>query len=176
MTGSVLALLVAFLAQDPTAYRRSAWPHWTGSCLNVREQVLVAESRRPVRLSRDGCTVLAGEWLDVYTGELVTTPAALDVDHVVALAAAHRAGGWRWPLARRRAYANATDDPDHLIAVTRTANRAKGSLGPSRWLPPRRAARCWYVRAYARIAERWGLQLPAADVSAIRHVLAGCES
>lgn len=178
MTGTVVALLVAFLAQGPpTPYRRAAWPHWAASgCLNVRDQVLIAESRRLVRLSRDGCAVLAGEWLDIYTGELVTTPAVLDVDHVVSLAAAHRAGGWRWPLARRRAFANALDDPDHLVAVTRAANRAKADLGPGRWLPVRPAARCWYVGAYARIAERWGLNLPAADVSAIRAVLAGCES
>lgn len=164
--------LLALLLQAPP-YQRSAFPHWI-PCLDVRERVLLEESRRPVTFAADGCTIRAGEWLDVYTGELVTTPAALDVDHLIPLAAAWRAGAAAWPSARRRAYANALADPDHLVAVTARANRAKGSRGPATWLPPRRAARCWYVRAWQRIARTWRLELAADDQAAIARVLETC--
>lgn len=169
----VLLLVLSSLGASP-AYRRADWPHWSGRCPDVRQQVLIEESRRLVIMTADGCRVLSGEWLDIYGGELVTSPAALDVDHVVPLAAAHRAGGWRWTRATRQAYANDLVDPDHLVAVSAALNRQKGDKGPSRWLPPRMASRCGYVRTYQAIAERWRLTLPAADRRAIRETLATC--
>lgn len=165
-------LLLALLLQSP--YSRADWPHWQGGCLDTRERVLIEESRRPVVRSRDGCTILSGDWLDPYTGESVTTPSALDVDHVISLKAAHQAGGWRWNRERRRAYANSLVDADHLVAVQQSANRAKGSKGPSRWLPPRKDSHCWYATTWARIAKTWGLTLPAEDRRAIAAILRTC--
>ena len=46
--------------------------------------------------------------------------------------------------------------------------------GPDRWLPPAPEARCWYVRAYARIKERWGLTVTPAQWAAIESVWEGC--
>lgn len=167
-------LVIPASSDGQPPYDRTAWPHWAGHCPDVRQLVLLEESRRPVTRTPDGCRVLTGEWLDPYTGELVTSPAALDVDHVLPLAAAHRAGGWRWSRERRRAYANDLTDPDHLVAVTARANRAKGDRGPSRWLP-RAAYQCVYVATYARIAARWALTLPAADRHALARVAAECD-
>lgn len=169
----ILLLVWGSLGASP-AYRRADWPHWSGRCPDVRQQVLIDESRRPVTLSPDGCRVLAGEWLEVYGGELVTSPAALDIDHLIPLAAAHRAGGWRWSRAKKRAYANDLEDHGHLVAVSARLNRQKGDKGPGRWLPPRVASRCGYVQAYQAIAARWRLALPADDRAAIRQVLAAC--
>lgn len=95
------------------------------------------------------------------------TPAVLDVDHLIALGAAHRAGGWRWGRVRKHPYANELGDPDHLVAVSAAANRSKGAKGPSTWLPPRKASRCCYVLGYERIAKTWKLTLPKADRAAI---------
>ncbi len=169
----LLALLGPASVEPAPAYRRAEWNHWTGRCLNTRERVLIAESRRPVTLSPDGCGVLSGEWLDEYTGELVTVPAVLDVDHMIPLAFAHRAGGWRWTRATKTAYANDLT-PEHLIAVTREANRAKGDKGPDRWKPTRRAAWCAYAEAWGRIAARWELSLTASEQRALRAMRATC--
>lgn len=166
----MITLLLLLLAHPP--YHRADYPHWRGSCLDVREQVLIAESRRPVTF-RDACTLLSGEWLDPYTGEIVTAPGALDVDHRVSLRAAHDAGGWKWSREKKAKYANYLDDPDHLVAVTVTANRQKGSKGPSRWLP-RQSNRCHYVASYQRVAQTWNLSLPVADQRVIATILAAC--
>ena len=120
-------------------YAREDWPHWRdedGDCLDTRDEVLAAESLERVRLSPGGCSVVAGRWQGDYTGETVTDPGALDVDHLVPLQEAHDSGGWNWDRGRRAAYANDFSDPRTLIAVTAGANRSKGAQGPEDWLPP----------------------------------------
>lgn len=159
-------------------YRRADWPHWVdadGDCQDTRQEVLIEESLLTPTLSADGCRVVAGQWLDVYSGEVYTDPKMLDVDHVVSLSAAHRAGGWRWARDRKRAYANDLSSADHLIAVRGALNRQKGDKGPSRWMPQRAAFRCRYVAIYQAVADRWGLQLPAADRRMIAAAQAGCQ-
>lgn len=129
-------------------YERSDWPHWLDldhDCRNRREKVLMAESLEPPLMSRDGCRVLKGRWRDLYTGETVSDPAGLDIDHVVALEEAHGSGGHAWDCERRAAFANDLTDARSLIAVTAAANRAKGAQGPEDWLPPDQGDRCRYV-------------------------------
>lgn len=172
-------LLAGAGAESLPQYRRAEWPHWLAapgyatSCRTVREQVLIDEARRVI-VTADGCTILRGEWLDVYTGELLTMPSAIDVDHMLPLRWTHDHGGWRWSRHRKRAYANDLSDADHLIAVSARANRAKGDRGPDRWVPPRRQAHCAYGRAWDRLTARWGLQLHAPERRAIRALLTTC--
>ena len=126
-------------------YDRAAWPHWTdadGDCLDARHEVLASESLGRARLSRDGCSVVAGLWRDPFTGETVTDPGALDVDHLVPLQEAHDSGGWAWDRERRAAFANDLGDPRSLAAVRSEANRAKSAQGPEDWLPPDPSHRC----------------------------------
>jgi hypothetical protein len=171
----MIALLLLLLAGPH--YSRADWPHWLdsdGNGCSTREDVLIAESRRPVTLGPK-CTVLSGEWLDPYTGELVTVPRLLDVDHVVSLKRAHDAGGWQWDRARKAAYANDTEHPEHLVVVTLEANRRKGSKGPDRWRP-RPSNWCDYATAWSSIAQRWGLVLSVSELKALREMRATCGS
>lgn len=181
----VVALLVACGASPtaPTAgdegaippYRRSEWPHWTGRCPDTRDHVLRDESTVSVTLSADGCRVVAGSWLSDYDGETVTAPSALDIDHLVPLAEAHRSGGWRWSRDRKRAYANDLTDPWHLLAVTARSNRQKGDQDPARWRP-RREAWCRYARAWRGIKMRWQLVSDAAEARALAEMEGTCPS
>jgi hypothetical protein len=158
-------------------YRREDWPHWLdadGNCLNAREEVLVAESVAPARLSPDRCSVLEGRWVDPYTGETLTDPARVDIDHVVALQEAHDSGGAAWDRERRAAYANDLSDPRTLVATSREANRAKGAKGPEEWLPPDPGARCRYVGDWVLIKARWSLAMDEAERVAIGNILAAC--
>jgi hypothetical protein len=54
----------------------------------------------------------------------------------VPLANAHASGGWNWTTARKQAYANDRTSWEHLIGVSLSANRAKGSSGPEDWKVP----------------------------------------
>jgi hypothetical protein len=65
-----------------------------------------------------GCSLVGGQSTSPYDGRTTTAPSTLDIDHRVALAEAHRSGGWQWDEARKAAFANDLDDPRTLVAVT----------------------------------------------------------
>ena len=170
---AVLVAIAGSAAIAQPAYRRADWRYWLdadGDCQNTRQEVLIEESLIQVTLSPDGCRVLAGQWLDPYGGEVYTDPRHLDIDHVVPMGAAHRMGGWRWSRARKAEYANALDDPDHLIVVGVRLNRQKGDRGPAVWLPPRTRSQCRYVRAWQAITSRWALTVSPADSAAMQQL------
>ena len=70
--------------------------------------MLIAESEIPAILDAAGCRVVIGRWRDLYTGDTITDPGALDVDHFVPLSNAFRAGGWAWDRVQRQRYAKTT--------------------------------------------------------------------
>ena len=115
-------------------------PLTSNDCQDARNEALIAESQIAVSYPSDRrCRVAAGEWLTPYSNRVVADPSKLDVDHMVPLQNAHRSGAWQWSANRRERYANHLDDPQHLIAVTASANRSKGARGPDDWKPEDRA-------------------------------------
>jgi hypothetical protein len=156
-------------------YTREHWKHWIdedGDCHNTRAEVLLDESLSTVVV--DGCRVVLGQWLALYTGTVLTDAGSLDVDHMVPLANAHSSGGWAWDAARKQAYANDLTDTDHLIAVTASANRSKGAKGPEDWRPPDVSYWCEYATDWARIKDRWNLSATSTELIALRDMLGGC--
>ena len=67
--------------------------------------------------------------MSYYDGLTFASRGKLDIDHVVPLANAWRAGAKKWSDDRRRAFANDLDD-SQLIAVSAKSNRCKGDQGP----------------------------------------------
>lgn len=162
---------------EGSIYRRADWPHWIdadGDCQDARQEALIAESRVMATLSDDGCRVVSGEWLSYYDGELVTAPGALDVDHMVPLAHAHRSGAASWSRDRKRAYANDLAAAEHLVAVTARSNRQKADRGPDEWRPSREAAWCRYGSEWMLVKLRWGLTATEAELAALREMAATC--
>lgn len=164
---------------EHTAYDRDGWPHWIdadGDCQDTRTEVLVAESEVPVRFRDDRrCTVAEGRWRCPYTGAVITDPRQLDVDHLVPLHEAHRSGGDVWDREHRRRYANVLEDPMHLVAVARGANRAKGDKAPHQWMPQQPAYRCEYVRAWIEVKARWGLRQAPDEQAYLDQAIAACD-
>ena len=158
-------------------YNRDQWKHWIdqdGDCHNTRAEVLLDETLESVTL--DGCRVVSGQWLGLYTGIAVSDASGLDVDHMVPLANAHRSGGWAWDAPRKQAFANDLSDGDHLIAVTASANRSKGAKGPEDWRPPDASYWCEYATDWARIKDAWDLSVTLAELVALRDMLRDCPS
>ena len=102
---------------------------WTdGDCQDARNETPIAESRVAVSYRSDRrCRVSASEWLAPYTGTVVTDPSQPDINHMVPLGNARTSGASNWSANQRERYANYLDDPQHLIAVTASANRSKGA-------------------------------------------------
>ena len=104
-----------------------------GGCQDARREVLIEESVGLIIFTdTDQCRVDSGQWVAPFTGAVVTDPSKLDIDHLVPLANAHWSGTHAWDSDRKRAYANDLSNPAHLVAVTASANRSKGSKGPGR--------------------------------------------
>ncbi len=175
---TLASLLVDMPPRDVPPYDRSQWRLWTdadGDCQNTRQEVLIAESVVPVWFTNSQqCTVAGGRWIDPYSGTVVTTPSALDIDHMVPLANAYYSGAWTWGAARREAYANNLAYPDHLIAVTSSANRSKGDKGPDEWRPPRQADWCTYAIDWVTIKATWALSVTTSERAALEDMLAAC--
>jgi hypothetical protein len=66
----------------------------------------------------------------------------VQIDYVVALAAAWRTGAKRWRAAERLFYAN---DDLVLLAVDGPTNNAKSDKDAAAWLPPNDTFHCRYV-------------------------------
>jgi len=160
--------------ERPDGYERALFPHWLasgqGAC-NVREAVLIRDSRSPAQVDPFGCRVVSGDWLSVYDGRTETDPSEIDIDHVVALKEAWDSGAWAWPAARRAAYANDLTDRRSLLAVTAVSNRAKGDKDPTNWLPPLRSDWCRYVGDWIAVKARWGLTVDTSEAGRLRNLL-----
>ena len=165
---------------DLPAYDRDEWGRWRdadGDCQDTRQEVLMSESLVPAtHQTARQCRVASGEWFGAFTGTTVLEPGALDIDHLVPLANAHRSGAWAWPEERKRAYYNSLDDADHLIAVTASANRSKGARGPEEWRPTDESYWCEYAQDWIRIKQAWGLSVTSGEAQALEDMLGRCEA
>ena len=176
----LLAELQVYNSSAPVSYDRddwgSGWSDADGDCMSARHEVLKAESVDPAVISWSGCTVTGGRWYGAFTGAWVTNPSNLDIDHFVPLANAHDSGGWAWSSATKRDYYNDLSDATHLIAVTASANRSKGSRGPESWKPSDSSYWCVYAHTWANIKIRWELTVTSAELSALTSMLNTCDS
>lgn len=165
---------------SPRSYNRRDWHHWIDAdhdCQDTRQEVLIAESEVPVEFAdQRHCNVKRGRWTCPYTGRVVTNPAELDIDHLVPLQNANASGGWRWPSAKKQAFANDLEHPEALVAVAASANRQKGAKAPDQWLPPNQRLRCSYVGGWRRVKRRWGLAVTTEEVAAIDRVERSCSN
>lgn len=139
-------------------YNRKEWPHWVDAdsdCQNTRQEMLIAFSRIAVTFKdKRHCTVLRGEWFDVYTQKIFTKASDVDIDHIVPLAHAHRHGADKWTRNQRRQFAN---DFENLVVVNDATNQSKGDQAPHEWLPPRESYWCEYGRRWIHIKEKYRL-------------------
>jgi len=176
------------VSEQPHGYDRDAFgPAWSdvdGNGCNQRDDVLVRDaSSGTVRTQAQGdCAhdVVAGQWLDPYTGAVLTftnlkdpeQAQAIPIDHVVPLAEAHRSGAHAWSAGRREQFAN---DTANLVAVGGAANAAKSDADPAGWLPPE-PVRCAYARVWVDVKARWVLTVDPAEGAALSAVLDGCST
>lgn len=160
-------------------YERGDWRHWIDADKDgqdTRAKVLVEESLEPVVFKDEDkrAVVKSGRWLDPYTGKTFTLAKDLDVDHMVPLMNAHVSGGWLWDWERRREFANDQSFPDHLIAVSKSANRSKGAKGPEKWKPPEQDYWCAYARNWEHIKQRWNLSMTQQERKSVEEMKSLC--
>ena len=177
-TATILRVTVSAVPATLPDYDRHDWKHWTDAdrdCQDARNEVLIAESQTAVAYRTDRkCRVATGEWLAPYSSTIATDPGRLDVDHMVPLGNAHDSGAWQWSAEQRERYANYLEDPQHLIAVTASANRSKGARGPDQWKPEDQTYWCQYAVDWITIKSTWELTVTEAELAGLNEMLYSC--
>ena len=157
------------------AYDRSLYGDWIdedGDCQNTRAEVLIAENTGTLTYtSSTNCIVSTGTWYDSYTDTVYTTAGDLDVDHMVPLKEAHDSGGWNWDSIKRKQYANDLTAPEHLIAVSASANRSKSASDPAEWMPTNTEYWVTYAKNWVKIKVDWGLTADSLELERLRSIL-----
>lgn len=155
----IFLLLLACSTTPDFAYRREDWGGWTDSdhdCQDTRQEVLLAESKSPVRFRTSSeCSIASGRWVDFYSGEVLTDPGLIDIDHVVSVKEAYDLGGSSWSRRRRSAFYN---DRLNLVVTSRHTNRSKGADGPKDWVPPNPGRCRQYMARRAEVLLKYGLK------------------
>ncbi|NGN63069.1 DUF1524 domain-containing protein [Streptomyces sp. A7024] len=159
------------------SYQRSEFgpftPRTDDRC-DTRDYVLIRDLKKLRRGDRNPCVILYGVLHDPYTGKehpyTYRKASQVEIDHLVPLGAAWRAGAYAWSADRRIAFAN---DLDELLAVDKQANQDKGSQTPDKW-KPRKAYWCEYGRRWTGIKAKYKLTVTAPEKLALQDLLASC--
>jgi hypothetical protein len=189
-SGTALALLATLRIKGrapKTGYARTRFgPAWTddnddpsghNGC-DTRNDILRRDlTDAVVKAGTHGCVALSGTLHDPYTDRTIDfvrgqrTSAAVQIDHVVALADAWQTGAQQWNALKRVDLAN---DPLNLLAVDGPTNEGKGDGDAATWLPPNKAYRCTYVARQVAVKARYALWVTPAEHDAIARVLTTC--
>jgi hypothetical protein len=174
-----LAKLTVAPAGTMTGYSRAkfgrAWQDVDRNRCNTRDDILHRDLKPFTLKPGSDCVVVSGDLDDPYTGKVihfvrgVATSSTVQIDHVVALAAAWRTGAATWRAHRRLFYAN---DPDVLLAVDGPANNAKSDSDASEWVAPKYS--CRYVAQQLAIKKKYTLWLTQAEHDRMAVVLTSC--
>ena len=162
-----------------TGYSREefygGWPTVDGCSL--RQRIIRREFGESAAL--DGCTVVAGEYDEPYTGEHKVFKEkseisnGVQIDHVVALSDAWQKGAQYFTAEVRY---NIATDPLNLLAVDGRANQKKSDGDAATWLPANKKFRCQYVARQVSVKYKYGMWVTEAEKTAISGVLSYCPS
>lgn len=181
---TTLEVLTVAKPASMAGYSRDDFPHWRSaqewgwdgdlpdaSDCDAREATL-ARDGDGVESNPETCRADQGEWTDPYTGEKIAESSDADVDHIVPLAAAYRAGADSWNEEQRTIYANS---PLVLVTSGAAANREKGDKGPDAWKPESRSAWCAYSLRWIAVKSEFGLNLTSdKEKAALEEMLDTC--
>ncbi len=158
------------------AYDPAAWPSLDadGDCQDTATEVLLARSVYDATLSDDGCAVTQGLWKDAWTGANLFAGDTAAVEPAVSFQNATVSGAAGWDAARRAAFANDLEHPEHLAVVAQDVVDARAGRAPEDWRPRLDSAVCGYARAWAGVKTRWDLSVTQAELDALRTMLASC--
>jgi hypothetical protein len=159
--------------------REKFGPAWFDVDLNgctTRNDILARDLRQVSFKPTDPCVVATGTLRDPYTGTTINfiqgpQSGKVQIDHVVALAAAWRTGAKQWTADERLFYAN---DSLVLLAVGGPTNNAKGDKDAANWLPPNDGFHCRYVARQIAIKTKYELWVTQPERMAMVAVLGGC--
>lgn len=139
-----------------------------------RSDVLTRDAGSAAKDEKRPCQVVAISLTDPYTGETLTKLSDIQIDHVVALGAAWRAGASGWTDTQRELFAT---DERNLLAVKGRVNQAKSDDPPEKFQHLiQRDSWCRVARIYTEVSNVWHLTITPASHDALAEMLTTCRS
>ena len=157
-------------------YVRSDWAErWgdtDGDCFDTRAEVLAQESRSILTYaSTNPCRVVSGSWVTPWTKTTIKHARDIQIDHHVAVADAHRSGGYAWSKQKKTSFYN---DADNLNALPSEVNQAKSAHAPDRWRPEMDSTWCTYAQQWIQVKSSYQLSVTPAEKKALSQMLRTC--
>lgn len=159
------------------AYFGEPWADIDGNGCDTRNDILKRDLQDLRFRKGSSCVVSRGILHDPYVGVTIDfkrgpdTSPLVQIDHVVALGDAWRAGASEWSPAERQEFAN---DPNNLLAVEGQANQDKESSRADQWMPPREEYWCDYVTRQIDVKYEWDLTITEREREAMVRALSTC--
>lgn len=156
-------------------YRRELfgqpWRDTDHTGCDQRTDAMARDAQTITRDARRHCRIVAILMTDPYTGKPLTSTADIQIDHVVPLAAAWRAGAYAWTDDQRERFAT---DLDNLLPTQGRVNLVKSDQTPDTWRPPDATAYCHYVTIYVTICKRYALGVTQPVHDALAELATSC--
>jgi hypothetical protein len=153
-----------FPKYDPNAFGNPLASVDRNGC-GIRFDVLLRDAGNSGGMLYNGCTIKSITMTEPYAGRTVHNATELDIDYVVPLSAAWRAGAYAWTPAQRLAFAR---DQRNMLAVDKRTGEAARVIknAGGLWLPA--TAQCDYARMYVSVLDANHL---SADAVTVKDVL-----
>jgi len=167
-------------------YNSATWSKFrrrrtSGNCEDARARVLIAQSADSVEFTADSplgknCIVKSGEWIDYFSVGEPKVKKADDilVTPIVPVENAHLSGAWRWPDSVKYQYLNDTQDPGHLILMTRSQFSSRKGKGPESFMPENKEYQCEYLGRWLETKSKWGLCMTDSEESFVTQMRQTC--
>lgn len=137
-----------------------------------RSDVLLRDAGSAARDEKRPCKVVAISLLDPYTGRRLDNVSDIQIDHVVSLGAAWRAGAAAWSDEQRELFAT---DESNLLAVDGKTNQAKGDDTPERFRRLIvRETWCLVAKIYIATSGTYHLTITEATRDALASMVSTC--
>lgn len=168
----IIATIIILGGSFLFAYDRASFKHWVDAdndCQDTRVEELIDHAIGPVtfRAPKD-CYIVSGKWKCPYTGQILTNPRKLDIDHVIPLAHAWQHGADQWDAVQRERFAN---DPENLLPVMFSENRKKGARGIDEWTPADREFHRDYALLWVYLKMKYRLSFSETEMKAISEMI-----
>jgi hypothetical protein len=158
-----------------TGYHRELfgqpWHDTDHNGCDQRSDVLIRDAQLVTRDPRRPCQIVTISLVDPYAGATLTSTRDIEIDHVVPLAAAWRAGAADWDAGLRERFAT---DLDNLLATQQKVNRSKSDQTPDTWRPAASTAYCRYATIYIIVSKRYLLTVSEPIRDALADLAGHC--
>jgi hypothetical protein len=170
--GHIISITIILGCSFLFAYDRSHFKHWVDwddDCQDTRIEELIDHSLKPpvFRAPKD-CYIISGKWKCPYTGQVVSNPRKLDIDHIIPLAHAWNHGADQWDAIKREQFAN---DPENLLPVLFSENRSKGAKGIDEWVPANIEFHRDYALLWVYLKMKYQLEFSETEMKAISEMI-----